>query len=365
LNRVELSGGFRRRSFGIDGEISGTEFGGDEDLTGTDLSLLRFAYPFPTFRGSLVLGFSADRIYDFAGDRFATYYGEIQWEEASGESLTGVWSNRENYVSDGAITALSVACALEASPTVSLGVALSYLVGDHSMGFDWDVHDNLDLSETYDEVHFRDRSEADVTGVRGTIGGLFYLAEGLSIGVAVDTPTAVTFDGTRWGYDRIVMPDSTTVSEWSAYFSDKVTLPFAFRAGVAYAPADFIIVGADLNYSDWSEIDYEGRITEIEQGAKRSLYDEKVGYGIGAELTVPSWPLRIRGGYAYRPIAYNGLDVTSERTYFTLGAGVLIDTVLAIDVAWVDGTYERADSDFEYRESVETSALIVEATYRF
>ena len=56
---------------------------------------------------------------------------------------------------------------------------------------------------------------------------------------------------------------------------------------------------------------------------------------------------------------------TRDRSYYTLGAGILIDTVLAVDVAWMKGSYERADSDFEYFESVETSALIVEATYRF
>ncbi len=64
-------------------------------------------------------------------------------------------------------------------------------------------------------------------------------------------------------------------------------------------------------------------------------------------------------------MAYNCQEVTRDRTYFTLGARVLIDTVLAVDVAWIKGSYERADSDFDYDESVETSALIVEATYRF
>ncbi|MCK4409375.1 MAG: outer membrane protein transport protein, partial [Candidatus Eisenbacteria sp.] len=364
LNRIELSGGFRRGSLGIDGEMSGSEF--VSDLSGTDLSSLRFAYPFPTFRGSLVLGFSAERIYDFAGDRLAAYDGEIEWDEhphVDGPDSIGVWHNEEDYVSDGGITALSVACALEVSPTVSLGVALSYLVGEYSRGFVWDVYDDLDLSETYNEVHLQERSEADITGFRGTIGGLFYVMEGLSVGVAVDTPTGVTFDGTRWDYARMVMPDSTTVGEGSEFFSDKVTLPFAFRAGVAYAPADFIVVGADLSYSDWSEMDYAGRITETEEGAgllqRRAFYDEKVGYGVGAELTVPSWPLRIRGGYAYRPIVYNGLDVTTDRYYFTLGAGILIDTVLAIDVAWMQGGYERVDTDprYAYVESVDDSGL--------
>ncbi len=367
LNRVELSGGFRRSTLAIDGEMAGSAFG--TDLSGTDFASFRFAYPFPTFRGSLVLGLSAERIYDFSDDRLAEYEDEITWDEDPGVPQTGVWRSKEDYISDGGITALSLACALDISPSISLGATFSYLTGDYSKDWSWDIYDDYDFSVRYDEVHITDQYDSYINGVRGTIGGLFYLMEGLSIGVAMDTPTALTFDGTARSYTELVGPDSTTVSDWSVRFSDKVTLPFVFRGGVAYAPLDFIVVGVDLSYSDWSQLDYEGRITDVEQGDdglwRRALYDEKLGYGIGAELTVPTWPLRLRGGYVSRPMAYNGLTVTRDRSYYTLGAGILIDTVLAIDVAWMKGTYERKDSGFAYCETVENSALIVEAAYRF
>ncbi len=64
LNRIELSGGFRRGALTIDGEMAGSGF--STDLTGTAFSSVRFAYPFPTFRGGLVFGVSAERIFDFA-----------------------------------------------------------------------------------------------------------------------------------------------------------------------------------------------------------------------------------------------------------------------------------------------------------
>ena len=374
LNRVELSGGFRRSSFQIDGEMAGSEFGGD--LTGTSFTSLRFAYPFPTFRGSLVFGLSAERIYDFGGDRLADYADEIAWDEhphvgADGPDTSGVWYSEEDYISDGGITALSAACAAGVSPTISLGAAVSFLTGDYSKDWTWDLYDDYGVSDRYTEVHILEQYEASITGIRGTIGGLFYVSEELSVGVAIDTPAALTFEGTERNYANLVatVPESTTVSEWSEPFSDKMTLPFAFRAGVAYTPLDFILVGVDLSYSDWSQMDYEGRITETEQSTdglrRRDLYRETLGYGIGAEVTVPSWPLRVRAGYAHRPIAYDGLEIVTDRSYFTLGAGVLIDTVLAVDIAWIQGAYERADSEYAYDESVDDSAFIVEATYRF
>ena len=367
LNRVELSGGFRRSRLAIEGEMAGSAF--STDLRGTDFASFRFAYPFPTFRGSLVFGLSAERIYDFSDDRLAAYEDSITWEENPGEFETDVWASEEDYVAGGGITALSVACALDASPTISLGATASYLTGDYSKDWFWDIYDDHGVSDRYTDVHIAEQYRADVSGWRWTLGGLFYVTEGLSVGVAMDTPTTLTFDGTSRSYTELVESDSTTVSDWSVLFSDKIKVPFAFRGGVAYAPLDFIVVGVDISYSDWSQMDYEGRITETEQGddglQRRALYDEKLGYGVGAELTVPSWPLRVRGGYVHRPIAYNGLEVTSDRSYFTLGAGVLIDTVLAVDIAWIKGAYERADSDYAYEESVDESALIVEATYRF
>ncbi len=372
LKRGELSAGFRRSTLGIDGEMAESEF--STDLTGTDFASARFAYPFPTFRGSLVLGLSFERIYNFSDDRLAAYEDSIEWNENPDADppeppLTELWASEEDYIADGGINAFSLACAFDASPTISLGATVSFMSGDYSKDWFWDIYDDYGASDRYEEVHIMDRYRADISGVRVTLGSLFYVAEGLSVGVAIDTPTWLTFDGTARNYTELVGPDSTTIDDWSVFFRDNVTLPFAFRGGVAYAPLDFIVVGVDLSYSDWSQMDYEGRITLTERVAggleRRQLYKETLGYGIGAEVTVPSWPLRLRGGYVSRPMAYNGLEVTRERSYYTLGAGILIDTVLAVDVAWIKGSYEREDSDFAYYESVDESALIVEAAYRF
>jgi len=369
LNRVELSGGLRRNALSVDGEMAGSGF--STDLTGTDFASFRFAYPFPTFRGSLVFGLSAEQIYDFSDDRLAAYEDEITWQEGPGDEQTGVWASEEDYIADGGVTAFSAACALDVSSTVSLGATVSYLTGEYSKAWGWDIYDDYDLSDKYTDVHIVERYDADVNGWRFTLGSLFYLTEGLSVGLALDTPTTLTFDGTARDYIelRTTVPESTSVSEGTILFSDKVTLPFAFRGGVAYAPLDFVVVGADFNYTDWSQMDYEGRITDTDEGPgglqRHALYDETLGFGVGAEVTVPTWPLRVRGGYAYRPLAYNGLEVTEDRSFFTVGAGVLIDTVLAIDVAWVSGSYTRVDDDFAYEENIDESALIMEAAYRF
>jgi long-subunit fatty acid transport protein len=366
LQRIELSGGLMRTSQTVEGEMFGSDY--ESELSGTDFTALRFAYPFPTFRGSLVFALSADRLFDFGDDRLARYDGDVQWTEGEVET-TDVWRNWEDYVSDGGVTAWSLAGAMDVSPSISLGAAVSYLSGDYNRSFRWRLEDEYHVSESYDDVLMEESYSSDVSGLRGTLGALFYVAEGLSIGAAIDTPVTLTFDGVA--DDRLTIDGAS--SDSTIYFSDEITLPFSFRGGLAYSPVDFVVLGADVGYTEWSEIEYVGRITAVEGEelpTRRTLYDGTFDFGVGVEVTVPEWPLRLRGGYTSRPLAYQGLEIEEDRSYFTLGAGILIDTVLAIDVAWLKGGHERSADRFEdleigFTEQMDDSALIVEAAYRF
>ena len=178
----------------------------------------------------------------------------------------------------------------------------------------------------------------------------------------VDSPVALTFDGTEITVEEF---DGIAEEPQAIYFSDELTLPFAFGAGVAYTPSDLVVLAADAWYTDWSEMTYEGFLYLEDATERRAAYEAVTDYRVGVEVTVPAWPVRLRGGYMSRPLPYRGLDIASDRAYFTLGIGVLVDSVLAVDVAWLRGSYERAAQDYDYAESVNETALVIEAVYRF
>jgi len=370
LQRIELSGGLRLSSRDLEGSMSGSPF--ESSISHTDISSIRAAYPFPTFRGSLVMAVAAERVYDFADDRLAAYDGPITWTEPGGGSdTTASWEQVEDYISDGGLYALSAGVAVDVSPMVAVGVAVSYFTGDYEYTFGWEIEDAYGVSEAYSSVATDEQYTTDVSGLRATVGSVFYLSESLSLGLAVDTPMTVTFDGSGSYRQEIVgdSPEHDSVSESSVIFSDKVELPFSFRAGAAYSPVDFVMLGADVCYTDWSEMKYEGPLTEtVSEGGllvRERIYEGTVDYAFGAEVTVPAWPVRLRAGYSSRPIPYRGLDIDSDRSVFTLGAGVLIDDALALDVAWLTSGHERSDDEYEYEESLTERALLLEATYRF
>ncbi len=370
LMRIEVSGSFTRRSSDVDGEMSGSDY--KTSFSHTDLSAARAAYPIPTFRGSLVMGLAVERVYDFANDRLAAYDGPITWTEPGDtEETTGDWSQTEDYIADGSIYSWSAGAGVDVSPNLALGAALSYYTGDYAYTFRWNLEDSNSLSDAYAEVHQLEQYDTNVSGIRATLGSAFYLNDRVSLGLAVDTPLTLTFTGTGRSYQETVgdSPEFDEVYDTTADFEEKVELPFSFRAGAAYSPVDFVLIGADVSYTDWSEMSYEGPLadTVYDQGVltRQSIYRETFDYAMGVEVIVPGWPLRLRGGYASRPLAYKGLDVVTDRSCFTLGAGVLVDTVLALDLAWMRSTYERADEEYAFTENVTDQALVLEATYHF
>lgn len=362
VKRIELSGGITKLSFDRDGEAFGEPFG--TSISRTNLSSLRFAYPFPTFRGSLVFGLCGDRVQDFNEDFLAAYEDSIRWEETEGEFLKDVWGQTEDYITEGGIYAWTVGAAVEASSSVSLGAAVSYWTGEYGRHFRWDADDVYSVSESY-EGHTRlENTQADVSGLSGTLGALVYLSRAVTLGIVVDTPVTLSFEGisdTTWIWEGPVSARlDTTVS-----FVDKLTLPFSFSAGLAWMPTDLIMAAADIRYTDWSEMNYEGSVYLGDPAGRELAFRATTDYRLGLEVTVPQWPLRLRAGYMSRPISYKGLAIDKDRSYVTLGAGILIDTVLAIDVAWMKAASERSASAYDYAEGLDESAFMLEASYRF
>jgi long-subunit fatty acid transport protein len=363
LRRIELSGGLSRSASTIDGSAFGSDFG--TDLTGTDLTALRVAYPFPTFRGSFVLALSGEQVYDFGTDFVVGYSDSFSGTEGL------IVDQAEAFEADGGVMSWNLAAAIEASENVSLGVAVSYLSGTYDQRFVW-VADDEDTPSEYDgSVRYESDATSDVSGFRATLGSLFYVNESVTCALVARTPVTLSFDGTI--REEIEWYDGQT-DQQVVVFEDEVTLPFSFSAGVAVTPpagtaaADLVVLAADVTYTDWSETDYAGRVFLEEGGlleSRRTAYDEALDVNLGIEVIVPTWPLRLRAGYMSRPVAYQGLDIDSDRSYFTLGAGLLVDTIFSIDVAWLKGGYERSGPDFDYSEATDESAFIVEAAYRF
>jgi hypothetical protein len=368
MRRVEFSGGLAKSSDDLSGTALGNEF--STQLSRTSLSSVRFAYPFPTYRGSLVVGISGHRVQGLDGDFLAAYEDSITWKEYQSDpdslALSAPWAQVEDLTSTGGLYAWTLAGAFDASPRVSLGASASLWTGSYESRFAWSADDAYGFSLRYTAFTRETMSQVDVSGLRAKLGGLFYVSDALAVGAVIETPITLTFEGS----ERVVelrdfesSPDSMSVSD--TYFSDELVLPFTFAGGVSWTPIELLDIVADVVYTDWSEMTYAGYLYLGDQTEREKAYRATTDVRLGVEATLPSWPLRLRAGYMTRPVAYRGLDVDRDRSYFTLGAGVLVDTVFAVDVAWMTGSWDRSADGYDYDESVSDDALLLEAAYRF
>ena len=102
--------------------------------------------------------------------------------------------------------------------------------------------------------------------------------------------------------------------------------------------------------------------------AFETQYKDVVRYHFGVEYLVPTIALDLRAGFYTDPLPFVGprdLDrlpderfnplvvAVEDRSYWTLGAGLMFEEVMRIDLAWNRGTFERKEGPLgrgDYRQ---------------
>lgn len=272
----------------------------------------------------------------------------------SGQNASGL-REVESISERGGIGVYSFGVAFDASPDVSLGLSLGLLGGSSDVSYSFS---QSEAGGEADEYWYM--SESDIDGYTGSMG-LIYKFEPIGrLGFAVQFPRKITLDG--------VFEDADVLER----FEDDITLPFSLCGGVALTPPNFLLA-LDLRFTDWSQVDFDGPVRFVDQyGRRRAAYKSTTEVHAGAEIMFPDLPVRLRAGYYYDPLpyrlfftdnAYYLAEVEQERDYFTLGAGVILQEALTLDVAFVSGGFVRSAQ--ETVEDQEQDKVFISAAYRF
>jgi long-chain fatty acid transport protein len=346
VRRIEVGGTltFDRREQKV--VLSGTP--GDVTLRNTHLNSIGFAYPFPTYRGSLVIGGAYNRNVNLNSDYLRQ------------GSLPPYASNEtESILEEGSLDTWTAAGALDVSPDISIGGAVSYISGSTDRRDDFMYNDpEYDYLSRVDET-------ADLSGWTGSFGALVRLGPLARLGLQVRFPQSIDLQGTQVVRDTLAdrqTPANGYSDDFLQHFDDHIDLPFSFGAGIALTPRNFVLA-ADVRYTDWTQIRYSGPVRveymEATQSGdsvlvRQDAYRGATEFHVGAEYMLPFYPLRLRAGFYTEPVAYNLVltdvfggvyrvaDFNPDRRFFTFGVGALLEDVLTVDVAFVTGKYERS-----------------------
>ncbi len=337
VRRIELAAGIKHQSYGLDTRYFGDASEGSS--VATRLGSVSGVYPFPTYRGSLVVAGGVERI--FSSDIEMLYQVDEIFDSVP-------FSEWESYSVTGGVSGWAVGGAMDVSPNVSLGATVVL----------WDGHD--DVINTYectsctsDSFDFHRNISADYSAFSAIVGLQARLGPHLSIGGSVESPVTFTLEGTDALYGQ------GGITQW---YQDEVRLPFSFIGGAALRLGPLTMAG-DIRYTDWRQIEYAGVLKD----AGQFDYKATTEVHLGAEYLFSFYPFRARAGYYSEPLAYSDSEIEEDRTFYTLGAGLLVDDVIAIDTAVVIGDLKWTQ-DFLgrsiYRDESFTRVFVTTA-YRF
>ncbi len=354
VKRIELSGGLthqRLRNKTGSFEFTKPHFSDGFLQSNTRFSSGAVVLPVPTYRGSLVFAVGVNRIASF--DKAIKYNNPEKRDQVTRLESGGL------YLS-------SFGAAIDLSPNISVGGALNFWTG----GYDYSMR----ADSTYDEGHtswsyrWDDDIEDKYSGWNLKFGVRVQPNRFLVLGGTIETPVTYTIEE-DWLFltDTVFhKPDYDWVGwEESGISEYKFTLPFSLGFGMALNFNNLILAG-DLNYTDWTQMEYTS--LDIEAEANRVIkdtYQEVLRWHLGAEYLIPRIATKFRIGYFQNPFPYESRWVKSDRHYFTGGVGFLIDQVMTVDLALVHGSWEFNNFSTDLASKYTTNQIFLTTAYHF
>ncbi|MBN2226754.1 MAG: outer membrane protein transport protein [candidate division Zixibacteria bacterium] len=306
----------------------------DENRTNTRLSTAIISVPYPTYRGSLVIGFGVARTVDF--DRVFSF---AHRDTSAEGSIVAVG----NEFQSGGLYQWSFGMGIDLSPRLSFGGSISLYTGKHKYNFDYSL-DSLNEFTYYSEQYIED----SYLGYGAKIGMAMQVNRHLGFGITLQSPVYFNVDEDVYDYSTETYTDSSFLYEDAYTVEYDVKHPFVFSAGVEVSRIGNASFALDLDYTDWSQLSYgDNKAMEAENNNIKDYYRDVLRYRIGAEYTFPVWGLSLRAGLFTDPLPIVKQFENDSRTGYTFGFGLLVDQVMTVDFAYVHGSYGR-NSDFFY-----------------
>jgi len=338
LRRMELFTSISHMQYLNDatlGEINNTD-----KTTKTKLNSVGFAFPVPTYRGSLVFAVGYNKVRNFdSGFSLGLFNEYLAVKQAFTE------------IEEGGLSNWVFAGAMEVTENLSIGASMNLWRGndDYYLNFyEEDINDNY----YYDYYEYDQQVLTKYNAVNFKLGALYKFTRFFSFAATVVTPISME---AKEDWAEVIEQIEDADSPEDDYYYDAsdswdygIKFPFVFSAGAAVTLLPNIVVSGDVEYTDWAQTRYT---SEPPVGDK---FDENLDFKqnfaatttfrLGAEFTVPFINTQLRAGAIRIPSPFKDATSKQDRNYYTLGCGILLDKQVKIDVAYVHGWWEKGES---------------------
>ncbi|MDZ7318670.1 MAG: outer membrane protein transport protein [candidate division KSB1 bacterium] len=311
-----------------------------DKTTKTKLNSIGFAFPIPTYRGSLVFALGYNRVREFDSGLSFSWFNDST-------------SVQQNYteIEEGGMNNWVFAGAVEVTENVSLGATLNLWRGQD------DYHLNYLEDDVLNKYYYKNYSADQqlTTSYQATnfkLGALYKFARFLHFGATIATPVTLNAKE-NWSeaLKQVEDPDSPSQdfeNTASGSWNYKLKSPFVFAVGASFSLLPNIVLSGDVEYTDWSQTRYASEPPTGEKFRKnlnfKQDFEATAVYRVGGEFTVPLINTQLRAGMVRQPSPMKLASSKADRNYLTVGGGVLLDKQVKVEFAWVHGWWERDSS---------------------
>lgn len=376
----------------------------------TNLSSLSFVFPFPTLRGSFVVGagYSTSALFT-GGLKFDGFnagntsliqnlalstdvpYDLFLTDEDGNTLINGKLNQSGNTLDAGYLDNYSFSGALEVYKNVFVGVTLNLTSGVYKNSREYyedDTRGNYDTVElapgysytkNFQTFYLNRTLDWDIQGWDFKLGLLYQLDNSARFGMKIQFPKSYTVKEKFYtsGYSDFAGGTRKTLDEEYYQFNSEydITTPFELSIGGAGNFLGVIFTG-EVTLTDYTQIEFsngsnisETDLLAINKEAKEYLRGV-MNYNLGVEYLIPQTYFRIRGGYFVQKSPYLDDETKYDRKYITYGGGLLVDGILSLDFAYVMGKYDNFGDNYGVNQSrtlqsISTNRLMVSFGYRF
>jgi len=343
VRRIELLGGLTHGRPYASADV-GLPTLGSPVVTGastavTSLNTLVITAPYPTYRGGLTFALGVTRPEDYA----------YRARQDGVVVLSGTdYAQQDEVRQSGGLSQYAMGMGVEVSPTISLGGALIWYHGNVKVTRSLSLLDQVGTPP--DSLIGTYRQSNSINGVSLTVGTSIALPLGFDLGALAVPPVTYEMEG-KWGdeYAEAIGQNVFHYDYVEKKLHYKIESPWQLGVGLTWATYA-VTLSTDLWYADWRQARFDGSPYGSSSGINAETffedrYRQKLRWHVGGEVLLPWISTYLRGGYYYDPDPFRGpvLDTgeavayARSGSYYTVGAGWLIEKTLTADVAFVYG----------------------------
>ena len=118
---------------------------------------------------------------------------------------------------------------------------------------------------------------------------------------------------------------------------------------------------------------HAGRTGDADSLFLKKNFRPTMNLAVGGEYEIPATDFRVRGGYAYKPSAFEGDPSSYNQKIMTAGAGVLLQNNVMFDVGAAIGSMKTFHNNYGSKamslsrtnETISTTHIAFTVSYRF